>query len=618
MHLLDVSCRRDLVSTKTRLRFRRSSVVSEAVFLRSLRFPPLSPDASTVELIHPMYHRRDFLRFLALAGASSTLNFAFPGRRAFAAAPLFEEVPPSVSGLTWVHENAMSANRYLPETMGPGIAFFDFDNDGWMDIFMVNSGASDFYTPKAPLKNALYKNNRDGTFTDVTDKAGVAGGAQFGMGCAVADFDNDGYQDILVTAYGRCTLYRNNGNGTFTDVTDKAGLAAPGWTTSGVWFDYDNDGRLDLFLCSFVEFSLTSNIICGDNKLGRRFYCIPRVFKPTHSLLFHNNGDGTFKEVSAGTDIQRAMGKGLGVVATDINDDGLMDLFVANDTVQNFLFVNRGKGKWDEIGLASEVGFSANGTPRSGMGVDAADFDGDGKQDLFVANVDQEMFSLYRNEGGEVFSDVAAPHGVAQATRLLSGWGLKFFDYDNDGRIDLFLANGHPDDMVENYSQQVRYKEPLLLFHHEGTKLVNVSDQAGPAFTKTLPARGLAVGDYNNDGRIDVLVGNNGGPPVLLKNNVAGNHWLGIKLQGTGCNRDAVGATITWSAGDVKRSRYKSNGGSYLSSHDVREVLGVGQATKIDSLEIKWPPPSGRVERFTDVPIDRYVTIVEGKGKIDI
>jgi len=564
-----------------------------------------------------MRHRRDFLRLLALTGAASAFDIPLVGRRVLAAPPLFEEITPDVSGIRWVHENAMSPSRYLPETMGPGVAFVDFDNDGWMDIFLVNSGASDFFKPQSPLKNALYKNNRDGTFSDVAEKAGVVGGAQFGMGCAVADYDNDGYQDILVTAYGRCTLYRNNGNGTFTDVTDKAGLAAPGWTTSGVWFDYDNDGRLDLFLCSFVEFSATSNIVCGDNKLGRRFYCIPRVFQPTHSLLFHNNGDGTFTDVTAGTDIQRALGKGLGVVATDINNDGLMDLFVANDTVQNFLFVNRGKSKWEEIGLASEVGFSANGTPRSGMGVDAADFDGDGKQDLFVANVDQEMFSLYKNEGSEFFSDVAAPNGVAQATRLLSGWGLKFFDYDNDGRVDLFLANGHPDDMIEKYSQQVRYKEPLLLFHHEGTKLVNVSDQAGPAFTKTFAARGLAVGDYNNDGRLDVLIGNNGGAPVLLKNNASGNHWLGVKLQGTACNRDAIGATITWTAGGVKRSRYKSNGGSYLSSHDVREVLGVGQAAKIDSLEIKWPAPSGRVERFTDVPMDRYVTIVEGKGKID-
>jgi len=342
------------------------------------------------------------------------------------------------------------------------------------------------------------------------------------------------------------------------------------------------------------------------------------VFKPTPSLLFHNNGDGTFKEVSAGTGIQRAMGKALGVVATDINGDQAMDLFVANDTVQNFLFVNRGKGKWEEIGLAAEVGFSANGTPRSGMGVDASDVNGDGRQDLFVANVDQEMFSLYRNDGNEFFSDVANFHGVAQATRLLSGWGLKFFDYDNDGHVDLILANGHPDDMIESYSQQVRYKEPLVLFRNDGKKLANVTAEAGPAFQKMYPARGLAVGDYNNDGRLDVLIGNNGDAPALLKNTAGdGNHWVGLKLQGTSCNRDAVGATITWSYGDVVRSRYKANGGSYLSSHDMREVLGLGGAAKVNWVEIKWPQPSGRVERFTDVPVDRYVTIVEGKGRVD-
>jgi hypothetical protein len=567
-------------------------------------------------LPHPS--RREFIRLLGLAGMSSAAGLRRFGSLALAASPLFEEIPASASGITWVHENAMSPERYLPETMGPGVAFFDYDNDGWMDIFMVNSGQADFYQPKTPLKHALYRNNRDGTFTDVTDKAGVAGGSEFGMGCAVADYDNDGYQDILVTAYGRCTLYHNDGNGTFTDVTAKAGVATPGWTTSAVWFDYDNDGRLDLFLCSFVEFSAKSKVFCGDNKLGKRFYCIPRVFKPTPSVLYHNNGDGTFTKVSEGTDIHRALGKALGVVATDINNDGLMDLFVANDTVQNFLFMNRGNGKWEEVALRAEVGFSANGTPRSGMGVDAGDFNGDGWQDLFVANVDQEMFSLYQNEGKEFFRDVAGPHGVARATRLLSGWGLKFFDYDNDGLVDLFLANGHPDDMVENYSQQVTYKMPLLLFRHEGGKLTDVSAQAGPVFQKSFPARGLAVGDFDNDGRVDVLVGNNGEAPVLLRNRAGeGHHWLGLALQGTGCNRDAIGATITWSAGGTKRSRYKSNGGSYLSSHDLREVLGLGAATTVDWLEIKWPPPSGRVERFTDVPIDRYVRIVEGTGKIE-
>lgn len=557
--------------------------------------------------------RRQML--LSGAAALTAMQAATSGAPA-----LFEEVPASASGIGWVHDNAVSDMHYLPETMGPGVAFLDYDNDGWMDIFLVNSGACDFWTPSKPVRNALYKNNRDGTFTDVTEKAGVGAGS-FGMGVAVGDFDNDGLPDIFVTAYGRPYLYRNNGNGTFTDVSEKAGLGAAAfnghWTTSAVWFDFDNDGRLDLFVCSFVDYGKTSHYSCGDNKLGKHFYCIPRVFKGTSSLLFHNNGDGTFTEVGRGTDIEKSLGKALGVVATDINNDGRMDLFVANDTVQNFLFVNRGpdakgKTKWEEMALAAEVGFSDNGQARSGMGVDAADVFNAGWQDLFVANVDQEMFSLYKNNRNESFTDVAHKSSVAQATRLLSGWGLKFFDYDNDGTLDLILANGHPDDMIDNYSQQVKYKEPLVLFHQENGKMVNVSAQAGPVFSRVFPARGLAVGDFNNDGRLDVLIGNNGGAPVLLRNNAAqGNHWLGLKLQGTKCNRDAIGAKITWSAGGVVRSRLKNNGGSYLSSHDPREVLGIGAAAKVDWVEIRWPAPSGKVERLTNVPVDRYIDVVE-------
>jgi len=535
--------------------------------------------------------------------------------------PLFVEIPPSSSGIEWVHENAMSPSRYLPEALGPGCAFLDFDNDGWMDIFLVNSGPCDFWTPSKPVRNALYKNNRDGTFTDVTERAGVTGGAYFGMGVAVGDYDNDGWPDMFVTSYGKCILYKSNHDGTFRDVTDKAGLATPGWTTSAVWFDYDNDGRLDLFVCSFVDYSGKHKLECGNNKIGKNYYCVPRVFTPTASFLYHNNGDGTFTEVSKGTSIAQALGKGLGVVATDVNNDGRTDLFVANDTVQNFLYVNRGPGpngrwSWEEIGLQSGVGFSDSGRPRSGMGVDAADLDSDGWQDLFVANVDHEMFSVYQNNHDETFRDVASQHGIARATRLLSGWGLKYFDYDNDGAVDLILANGHPDDMIDNYSMQVTYREPLLLFHQgENHKLRDVSEQAGPAFKKYFPARGLAVGDYDNDGAIDVLIGNNGGAPLLLKNNAAnGNNWLGVKLEGTRCNRDAIGTRIYWTAGGKKRFRLKNNGGSYLSSHDPREVLGIGSAAKIDELEIHWPAPSEQIDKFRDLPQNQYVHVLEGKG----
>ena len=547
---------------------------------------------------------------LAIAGVGMTAGAGM--LRGAESAALFEEIPPSVSGITWTHDNAMSKEHYLPEALGPGVAFLDYDNDGWMDIYLVNSGACDFYQPGKGTRNALYKNNRDGTFTDVTEKAGVAGGT-FGMGVAVGDFDNDGWPDIFVTSYGKCILYRNNRDGTFTDVTKKAGLETPGWTTSAVWFDYDNDGRLDLFLCSFVDYGSSAHLSCGDNKLGKRYYCIPRFFKPTASYLYHNNGDGTFTEVGKDTDIARSLGKGLGVVATDINNDGRMDLFVANDTVQNFLYANRGMvgGKWqfEEIALAAEVAFGEQGQPRSGMGVDAADVFGTGYQDLFVANVDQEMFSLYRNQKDETFRDAAQANGIARSTRLLSGWGLKFFDYDNDGAVDLILANGHPDDMIENYSPAVRYREPLLLFHNDGGKLRDVSEAGGPAFGRNGPARGLAVGDFDNDGRLDVLVGNNGGAPLLLRNRAgAGNHWVGLKLEGVRCNRDAVGARIRWSAGGVVRSRMKNGGGSYLSSHDPREVLGLGSAGKVDWVEIVWPG-GGKAQRVEGLVVDRYVTV---------
>jgi len=561
--------------------------------------------------------RRRWLRLASAFGAVRLLSKPSSG---FLPEPLFIEVPASASGIDWVHENAMSPSHYLPEALGPGCAFLDFDNDGWMDIFLVNSGPSDFWKPAKPLRNALYKNNRDGTFTDVTEKAGVSG-AYFGMGVAVGDYDNDGWPDMFVTSYGKCILYHNNHDGTFSDVTEKAGVAMPGWTTSAVWFDYDNDGKLDLFVCSFVDYSGVKKLECGNNKIGKNYYCVPRVFKPTASFLYHNNGDGTFTEVSKGTAIDQAMGKGLGVVATDINNDGLSDLFVANDTVQNFLFVNRGPGpngrwNWDEIALQAGVGFSDSGRSRSGMGVDAADLDGDGWQDLFVANVDHEMFSLYHNNKDETFQDVAQVQGVARATRLLSGWGLKYFDYDNDGAVDLFLANGHPDDMIDNYSMQVKYREPMLLFHQgQDRKLHDVSSQAGPAFQKYLAARGLAIGDYDNDGALDVLVGNNGAAPLLLKNNAAkGNNWLGIKLEGTHCNRDGIGAKIYWTAAGKKRYRLKNSGGSYLSSHDPREILGIGDSTKIDELEIHWPAPSKQIDRITSLPTNRYVHVIEKKG----
>lgn len=553
-------------------------------------------------------------RLLAALGGAALVPFTRPVRGAAASSSIFEMVPPAKSGIAWVHDNGRSPEHWLPESMCSGCAFLDYDNDGWMDIFLVNTGPSRFYNPAKPPRNALYRNNRDGTFTDVTAKAGLDS-RRWGEGVAVGDYNGDGYPDIFLTCYGKNILYRNNGDGTFTDVTEKAGVAGAGWSTSAVWFDYDNDGRLDLFVCNFVDYESPNSVTCGDNGQGKRFYCIPRVFEGRRSALYHNNGDGTFTETSHSSDIGKNLGKAHGVVVTDVNNDGLLDLWVSNDTVPNFLYVNRGSGKFEEIGLAAGVAYGDNGQARSGMGVDSFDYDYDGRQDLFVANIDRERFALYHNDGDEAFTDRADGTGIGRATYYLSGWGLKFFDYDNDGNVDLFLSNGHPDDMVETYSPKVRWAEPLVLFHNDGGKWSDVSARAGAAFQKDWPARGMAIGDFDNDGGIDVLINNNGAAPLLLHNEVGRrNNWLGLKLVGVKANIDAIGAHVRWGFEGTTRSLLKTAGGSYLSSHDPRLVLGIGQAKKLDFLEIRWPLPSGRVERFTSLPLNTYVTITEGKG----
>jgi hypothetical protein len=567
---------------------------------------------SKPNLIQYSSSRREFLR--NAIGAATVCGLPRFARGAANPIYPFEEIPAEKSGIRWAHTAGKSAARFLPETTGPGCAFFDYDNDGWMDIYLVNSGKCDFYDPNPPLRNALYHNNRDGTFTDVTEKAHVPGGG-YGQGVAVGDYDGDGFPDIYVAQYGKSILYHNNGDGTFTDVTEKAGVAAPGWSSSAVWFDYDNDGKLDLFVCQFVEFSKTINKSCGSGEEGKHGYCIPRLYNPMPSWLFHNNGDGTFTDVSKSSGIANSMGKAWGVVATDLNNDGQMDLFVSNDTVPNFVFMNRGKGRFEETGTFAGVAYSGDGRARSGMGLDSADFNQDGWMDLFVANIDMERFAIYQNNHDETYDDQAAPTGIGMATRLMSGWGLKFFDYDNDGILDLFLANGNPDDLIESIHSLVKYQEPLMLFHGTGKSFVNVSGQSGPVFAKPLSARGMAIGDFDNDGATDVLIANNDGAPLLLHNNVGSqNHWLGIKLVGKKSNPDAIGARITYQAQDLKQQRMKVGGGSFLSSHDPRIVLGLGNRSKIDWLEIKWPLPSAKVERFTGLPIDCYITIVEGTG----
>lgn len=539
---------------------------------------------------------------------------------ATAPVPIFREVPSTESGITWVHHNGFSPQHFLPESTGPGVAIFDYNNDGWMDILLVDSGTSTFYKPDVSLHPVLYRNNGNGTFTDVSKAAGLSADL-YGQGVAVADYDGDGYEDVFISGYGKCVLYHNNGNGTFTDVTAASGIAPTQWGSSALWFDYDNDGKLDLFVAEFVDYSSlrvcsASESYGGETNGGQSaYYCIPRIFRPMPSHLYRNLGNGKFADVSASTGISAKPGKAWGVVATDVNNDGFLDLFVSNDTAPNFLWVNHEGKKFDEVGVEAGVGYNNEGAPRSGMGVDAGDFDQDGRQDLIVANIDTQTTSLYRNVGDEMFDDVNFKTGVGQATRMLSGWGLRFFDYDNDGWPDLILSNGHPDDAVESRNAGIAYRQPILLLHNlAGVKMENESARAGPAFRKRYASRGLAVGDLNNDGYPDVVFAENGGPVHLLMNTAAsGNNWLGLVLRPKTTNPEATGAVLRWSAGGKIFSRLKTAGGSYLSSHDPREILGAGK-NQIDWVEIRWPHPSQKVDRINKPKMNRYLTITEGQS----
>jgi len=538
-------------------------------------------------------------------------------------APVFREVPASETGITWVHDNGKSKYHYLPEMAGAGVAIFDFDNDGWMDILLVNSGPSSFYHPSAHLHQALYRNNHDGTFTDVTIKAGLTT-ELFGMGVAVGDYDGDGNQDVFISGVGRCVLYHNNGHGTFTDVTKDSGIVASQWGTSALWFDFDNDGKLDLFVAEFADY--TKNRVCsladsyGGKTAGlpdaQAYYCHPRLFKPAASHLYRNIGNGKFIEVSKQAGIA-VPGKAWGVVATDINNDGYLDLFMSNDTMPDYLWVNRAGKRFDDVALQATVAYSNDGMPRSGMGVDAADYDLDGAPDLVVGNIDAEMTSLYRNLRDELFDDVNMKTGIGPPTRMLSTWGMRFLDFDNDGLLDLIVCNGHPDDTADERHNGTSYRQPLLLFQQlPAHKFQNVSKSAGPAFEIYYSGRGLAVGDLNNDGYPDVVFTENGGPPHILMNTASlRNNWLGLDLRPK--NGIIAGTLIRWSINGKSFTRSKTAGGSYLSSSDPRELLGAGQGV-IEWVEVHWPQPRGGVLRIIKPHMHQYLRIEEPAKKIAI
>jgi len=521
------------------------------------------------------------------------------------------------AGISFLHDNAASAQKYLIETMGAGCGWIDYDQNGLLDLYLVNSAATKAYQPKKPLRSALYRNNGDGTFTDVTEKAGVGAQGLFGMGMAVGDYDNDGFPDLLVLGYGRCILYHNNGDGTFTDVTARSGMENVGrWGSSAAWFDYDNDGRLDLVIVNYVAWAPEHDFWCGDHALGMRSYCHPNDFDPVAPTLFHNNGDGTFTDVSKSSGIGLKPANGLGVVTFDYDGDGWQDIFIANDSLPNLLFRNNHDGTFTEVGYMAGVAVSLDGQPEAGMGVDAGDVTGSGRFDLAVTHLDSQLARFYRNTDAKYFDDVTLSSKIGYATYHMSEFGTRFMDYDNDGALDLFMACGHVLDNVHRYKSDVYYAEPKLMFRNTGHGIFeNVSDQLGPDFQLPTVGRGAAVGDFDNDGDLDILVSNNGQRPQLLRNDGGNaNHWLQTLLIGTKSNRDGVGARVKVTAGDLVLHLEKKGGMSYESAQDPRLHFGLGNRTQVDAVEVLWP--SGGQTRVANIKADQIVTIKEREGLI--
>jgi hypothetical protein len=519
------------------------------------------------------------------------------------------------AGITFLQDSTETEEKYYLETMGTGVAWIDYNQDGLMDLFFVQSGETEAYQPAHPLRSALYRNNGDGTFTDVTEKAGVGGAGHYGQGVAVGDFDNDGFPDLYVTGYGRAILYHNNGDGTFTDVTRKAGVADEGgWSTSAGWFDYDKDGWLDLVVTNYIEWTPKTNLWCGERRPGYRSYCNPGNYKGQKTKLYHNNHDGTFSDVSNSSGVGKPESKGMGVVLADFNNDGWPDIAIANDTWPNFLFLNKHDGTFQDVSLVSGLAASEDGRYEAGMGIDAADVDGDGWLDVYITHLDFELNRLYHNNHDGTFDDYTYRSGIGNKAILLSGVSMKFLDYDNDGWNDIVQLNGAMLDNVQLYHSEVFYKEPLLMFHNLGKgQFEKISDSLGPDFMRPIAGRGIATADYDNDGDIDMAINNRGDYPELLQNDGGNlNHWLEVLLIGTRSNRDGIGASLKLTSEGFVHVEQSKGGMSYMSASDPRIFFGLGRRAKIESLEITWP--SGQVDKLTSLPVDRIIAVKEGAG----
>jgi hypothetical protein len=552
-------------------------------------------------------NRRSFLASLF----AQTLNAQPASHRGF------RDVAQS-AGVRFRNCASHTSQKYLPETMCGGVAMFDYDNDGWLDLFFVNGAAlQDPMRPGAlPDKhdprfwNRLYRNNRDGTFTDVTEKAGLQGFG-YGMGVAVGDYNNDGFADLYVTALGGNALYRNNGDGTFSDVTPKAAVAGSGWSTGACFVDFDRDGLLDLVVARYLDWSFDRNPYCGEKKPGYRSYCHPDQFNPIAPLVFRNNGDGTFSDVSLKSGLGKTRGKALGIAINDFDQDGWPDLVIANDSFPQQLFRNNRDGTFSEVALDLGLAYDDDGRAFAGMGVDFADYDNDGWPDIFINSLPNQRYALYRNRGGKSFDYMSGASGLSATSLPHSGWGAKFIDYDNDGWKDLFVAQGHVMDNIELTQPGMHFRENLLLLHNERRRFADVSKQAGPAFQIPFAARGAAFGDFNNDGSVDIAVNCNDGPAVVLMNQGRpGHHWLILKLAGTKSNRDGIGARVrVTSESGLTQYAFVSTAASYLSASDRRVHFGLGTDRGIKELRVDWP--SGATQRLNNVLADQTLAVTE-------